>query len=132
MFFKKAEKYHDNAYTVFRILVGLLFFQHGAQKVLGWFGATAVSLSSMMGVAGIIELVGGLAIFLGLFTRLFALISGVEMLVAYFMVHASNNFVPILNQGELALLYLTTFIILFIHGNKKLSLENLLLKKEFF
>ena len=132
MFFNKAEKYHDNAYSVFRILVGLLFFQHGAQKLLGWFGATAVPLSCMMGIAGLIELVGGLAIFLGLFTRLFALISGVEMLAAYFMVHASNNFVPILNQGELALLYLTTFIILFIHGNKKLSLESLLLKKEFF
>ena len=132
MFFKKAETYHDNAYTVFRILVGLLFFQHGAQKLLGWFGATAVPLSSMMGVAGIIELVGGLAIFLGLFTRLFALISGVEMLAAYFMVHASNNFIPILNQGELALLYFATFIILFIHGNKKLSIESLLLKKEFF
>ena len=132
MFFNKAEKYHDNAYSVFRILVGLLFFQHGAQKLLGWFGATAVPLSSMMGIAGLIELVGGLAIFLGLFTRLFALISGVEMLAAYFMVHANNNFVPILNQGELALLYLTTFIILFIHGNKKLSLESLLLKKEFF
>jgi len=132
MFFKKAEKYHDNAYTVFRILVGLLFFQHGAQKVLGWFGATAVPLSSMMGVAGIIELVGGLAIFLGIFTRLFALISGVEMLVAYFMFHLGNNLVPILNQGELALLYFTTFIILFIHGNKKVNLESMLFKKEFF
>ena len=132
MFFKKAEKYHDNAYTVFRILVGLLFFQHGAQKVLGWFGATAVPLSSMMGVAGIIELVGGLAIFLGLFTRLFALVSGVEMLAAYFMVHAGNNMIPIINQGELALLYLATFIILFIHGNKKASIETMLFKKEFF
>jgi len=132
MFFKKAEKYHDNAYTVFRLLVGLLFFQHGAQKLLGWFGATAVPLSSMMGIAGIIELVGGLAIFLGLFTRLFALISGVEMLAAYFMVHAGTNSVPIINQGELALLYFATFIILFIHGNKKASLEKIFFKKEFF
>ena len=132
MLFKKAERYHDNAYTVFRMLVGLLFFQHGAQKVLGWFGSTAVSLSSMMGIAGIIELVGGLAIFLGLFTRLFALISGAEMLAAYFMVHAGNNVVPVLNQGELALLYFATFIILFIHGNKKISLEQMLFKKEFF
>ena len=132
MFFKKAEKYHDNAYTVFRILVGLLFFQHGAQKVLGWFGSTAFPLSSMMGVVGIIELVGGLAIFLGLFTRLFALISGVEMLAAYFKVHAGDNLVPILNQGELALLYFATFIILFIHGNKKASIETMLFKKEFF
>ena len=132
MFFKKAEKYHDTVYTVFRVLVGLLFFQHGAQKLLGWFGATAVPLSSMMGVAGIIELVGGLAILFGLFTRLFALISGVEMLAAYFMVHVGNNSVPILNQGELALLYFATFIILFIHGNKKASLEKMLFKKEFF
>ncbi len=132
MFFKKAEKYHDSAYTVFRMLVGLLFFQHGAQKVLGWFGATAVPLSSMMGVAGIIELIGGLAIFLGLFTRLFALISGVEMLAAYFMVHSGNNMIPIINQGELALLYFATFIILFIHGNKKMNLESMLFKKEFF
>ena len=132
MFFKKAEKYHDNAYTVFRILVGLLFFQHGAQKVLGWFGSTAVPLSSMMGVAGIIELVGGLAIFLGIFTRLFALVSGVEMLVAYFMFHLGNNLVPILNQGELALLYLSALLLLTISGNGKWNLEKTLLGKEKF
>lgn len=124
--------YESGFYFVFRLFVGLLFFQHGAQKLLGWFGGTAVELVSLMGVAGIIELVGGLAVALGFYTRLAALVSSIEMLIAYFMAHASKGLIPIMNRGELALLYFAAFLYIIIKGAQKWSLEQALLKKETF
>ena len=59
------KKNHDHLYLVFRLLVGFMFFMHGAQKMFGWFGGKGgVQLVSTMGLAGVVELVGGLAIFL--------------------------------------------------------------------
>ena len=133
MCFKNIKKYNEQFYFVFRVVVGLLFFQHGAQKLLGWFGAEGtVPLFSMIGVAGFIELVGGLAITVGLFTRLVALVGGVQMLVAYFMVHAGNGLIPIMNQGELALLYFAAFLVVLINGGQNWTLEKVLFKKERF
>ena len=133
MCFKKLKKYHGQFYLVFRVLVGLMFFQHGAQKLLGWFGAEAtVPLFSLIGLAGILELVGGLAIASGLFTRLVALVLGAEMLVAYLKIHAGNGLAPLVNQGELALMYFAAFIILMMHGGQKWTLEEALFKKERF
>lgn len=76
---KLIERYSDYLYFVFRVFVGLLFFQHGAQKLFGWFGGNAVELLGLMGLAGLIESVGGLAIALGLFTRPFAFAGALEM-----------------------------------------------------
>ena len=106
--------------------------QHGAQKLFGMFGFQAAPLVSLFGLAGIIEFFGGLAIVLGFFTRLTALIAAVEMIVAYTIVHLPNGLVPILNQGELALLYFASFLILIVYGARKLSLERAILKKEVF
>ncbi len=128
-----AKKYNYYMYFIFRVFVGLLFAQHGAQKLFGLFGAKApVELFSLMGLAGVIELAGGLLIALGLFTRLAALISALEMLVAYFKVHLPNGLVPIANKGELALLYFAAFLVLVILGAKKWGLEKALFKKEIF
>ena len=93
-----------------RIGAALLFMQHGAQKLLGWFGgmdgegATA-ELFSQMGLAGAIELVGGLLLLIGLFTVPVAIIAAIEMVAAYFIAHMPQGGFPIENQGELALLY---------------------------
>lgn len=130
---KLIGKYSDYLYFIFRVFVGLLFFQHGAQKLLGWFTERPpAELFSLIGLAGIIEFAGGLAIALGLFTRLVALISATQMLFAYFMAHISRGLIPIENKGELALLYFVTFLILTVYGAKKWSIENFLLKKEVF
>lgn len=131
------EKYFrkDYIYFVFRVFVGLLFLQHGLQKLFGAFGGiggNAVELSSLFGAAGIIEFIAGIVITLGLFTRLAAFIAAIEMLVAYFMVHAPNGSIPLLNQGELALLYFASFLVLMVHGAGKWSVEKTLLNKEFF
>lgn len=96
--------------AVLRIGAGLLFMQHGAQKLLGWFGGFGgeggtAPLFSLFGLAGVLELIGGLLIVIGLFTRPVAVLLVVEMLWAYFQAHLPQGVVPILNGGELALLY---------------------------
>ena len=131
------EKYvkKDYFYFVFRVLVGLLYLQHGLQKLFGMFGGlggNSAELFSMMGLAGLIELLGGLAIAFGLFARLAAFIAGIEMLIAYFMSHAPNGLIPFVNKGELALLYVAAFLVIMAFGERKWSLEKLIFKKEFF
>jgi len=132
-----CEKYvnKDYFYFVFRVLVGLLFLQHGLQKLFGMFGGlggNSAELFSLMGLAGIIELLGGLAIALGLFARLAALIAAIELLIAYFMIHVPQGLIPFVNKGELALLYVAVFLAIMAFGSRKWSLEKAILKKEVF
>jgi len=131
------EKYINKEYfyLIFRVFVGLLFLQHGLQKLFGMFGGlggNSAELFSMMGLAGLIELLGGIAIALGLFARLAALIAALEMIVAYFMVHVPQGLIPFVNKGELALLYVAAFFVIMAFGSRKWSLEKAIFKKEFF
>ena len=103
-------------HDLLRIVAGLLFMQHGLQKMLGMLGgyrgtpgATA-PLLSQSGLAGGLELVGGLLLVLGLFTRPVAFVLSGLMAVAYFMSHAPDGFWPLLNRGELAVLYSFVFL----------------------
>ena len=108
-------------YVVVRVIAGLLFACHGAQKLFGMFGGvgpppdTTVALFSLMGLAGIIELVGGLLIALGILTSLAAFIASGEMAFAYFTQHFPRGFLPIQNGGELAVMY--CFLFLYIAAN---------------
>jgi putative oxidoreductase len=109
-------------YALLRIVAGLLFACHGAQKlfgVLGGFGGqpgTAVPLYSLMGLAGGIELVGGLCIALGLLTSYAAFIASGEMAMAYFTAHVPRGFWPLQNNGELAVLYCFLFLYMAARG----------------
>ena len=99
--------------SVLRIMAGLLFLQHGTAKllkipVIPMFAN--LSLTSPPGIAGILELVGGVLMILGLFTRSTAFVLSGLMAVAYFMAHAPRGFYPILNAGELAALYCFVFL----------------------
>ena len=106
-------KYGPYFYAALRIVTGLMFAMHGSQKLLGIPGdKDPMPLLSMMGVSGTIELVGGLLIALGLFTGIAAFLSSGLMAVAYFMAHASKGLLPIVNQGEPAVLY--CFLLLYI------------------
>ena len=101
--------------SVLRIMSGLLILQHGTAKLLKFPVVPSmanVSMSSMGGIAGIFELVGGILLVIGLFTRPAAFILSGMTAVAYFMVHAPKNFYPILNGGELAALYCFVFLYL--------------------
>ena len=92
-------------YALLRIMSGLAFAQHGAQKLFGMLGAKqAVAITSQFGVAGVIEFVGGILMALGLFTSPIAFLASGEMAWAYFQQHAKNGFWPIQNGGELAVL----------------------------
>jgi putative oxidoreductase len=92
-------------------MAGLLFMQHGMQKLFGFPGGQHAAFQlNMIGIAGILELVGGLLIAIGLFTRPVAFILSGEMAVAYFMVHAPGGFWPVVNHGELAALYCFVFL----------------------
>ena len=109
--------------------------QHGGQKLFGWFGgmdgegATA-GLASQMGVAGMLEMFGGLLLLIGLLTRPLALVLVIEMAVAYAAVHAPQGLVPVLNQGELALLYGLVFLFFFGNGAGRLSVDSWLMRRE--
>jgi putative oxidoreductase len=109
-------RYSEIAYTVLRVVAGLMFAVHGAQKLFGFLGGQKVPLASLFGAAGVIELVGGLLIAVGLFASWAAFIASGEMAVAYFMVHAKQGFWPILNQGELAVLYCFLFLYIACRG----------------
>lgn len=101
--------------SVMRVAAALLFLQHGTAKLFAFPHVPmfdGLQLMSLMGLAGILELVGGVALALGLFTRPVAFLLSGEMAVAYFMAHAPRGFFPILNGGELAALY--CFVFLFI------------------
>jgi putative oxidoreductase len=112
--------------AVLRIVVALLFMQHGGQKLLNYPpGNGTVQLFSQQGLSGVLELVGGGLVLLGLFTRPVAFILSGEMAVAYFKVHASRAFWPIKNGGELAVVYCFVFLYLAAAGAGPLSLDSI-------
>lgn len=115
-------------YCIFRAVSGFLFMQHGIQKLFGGLGGNAVPLTSIYGVAGIIEFVGGILILVGLFSSIAAFISSGTMAVAYFGWHSYKGFWPIMNQGELAALYAFVFLYIASRGDGKYSLKNLVKK----
>jgi putative oxidoreductase len=96
---------------------------HGLQKALGLLGAHAVPAFSLMWVGGYLELIGGALVMIGLFTRPAAFLLSGEMAYAYFSVHARAGFWPILNRGELAVVYCFVFLYLVFSGSGKWSLD---------
>lgn len=118
--------------SVLRIMVGLLYLEHGLQKIFNFPprpNATAYQLFTLVpGLAGLLELVGGTLLVLGLFTRSVAFILSGEMAFAYFMSHAPRGFFPIGsggNGGELAIIYCFIFLYFFIVGAGAWSLDQL-------
>jgi putative oxidoreductase len=115
------------ALNLLRIVTGLLFFQHGAQKLFGVLGREApVEFFTLMGLAGILETVGGALLVLGLFTRPVAFILSGQMAWAYFSSHAPNGFWPIVNRGELSALYSFVFLYLAARGGGAFGIDGLL------
>ncbi|GAB3508503.1 DoxX family protein [Spirosoma knui] len=114
---KLLAPYTPHLFALVRIVAGLLYASHGSQKLLGIpGGGEPVPLLSMMGAAGMIELVGGLLIAIGLFTRVAAFIASGQMAGAYFIAHVPQGWVPLLNKGELAMLYCFLFLYIAAHG----------------
>ena len=124
-------KWSPQVLSVLRIMTGFLFLWHGTQKLFGFppSGSTGEVPAFIKYGAGGLEFVGGILIMIGLFTRPTAFIMSGLMAVAYFMAHGLNAFLPIVNKGELAVLYCFVFLYLFFAGGGAWSLDNLISKK---
>ena len=124
------QRIRDVTITLLRIVTGLLFWEHGAQKLFGWLGGQPVGqLASQFGLAGILEFFGGILIILGLFTRPVAFLLSGEMALAYFQVHAPNGLWPIENRGEIVALYSFVFLFFAAHGAGPYSLDALIRRR---
>jgi putative oxidoreductase len=124
----------EASHAILRIGAGLFFLLHGGQKLLGWFGGMGGSgataeIGTQMGIAGLLELVGGALILIGLFTNPVAFILSGEMAVAYFTAHFSRGFWPIQNQGEPAALFALIFLFLAFNGAGRFSVDALLQRR---
>jgi putative oxidoreductase len=126
-------KYQPQVLSILRIVVGLVFLQHGLQK---WFGIPVavpalanIQLFSVVGIAGVVEIVSGSLITVGLFTRYAAFFASGEMAVAYFMSHFPRGFAPIANGGNLAVVYCFVFFYLIFAGAGPWSLDVMWRKK---
>jgi putative oxidoreductase len=114
--------------SILRIVAAFLFVAHGTQKFFGFPSAEVrggVPLASLLGLASMIEVVGGTLMFLGLFTRPVAFVLAGEMAAAYFMNHAPRGFWPLVNRGEPAVLFCFTWLYFAAAGAGRWSLDAL-------
>ena len=111
-------RWTPHALSVLRIMTGLLFLEHGTQKLLGFPPSehSFPALFSLMGLQGVLELVGGFLIVIGLLIRPVAFILAGDMAAAYFMAHAPKGFFPTQNGGQLAILFCFVFLYLVFAG----------------
>lgn len=121
-----AKKSEDVFYLIFRVFIGVLFAMHGASK-LGVFGDAKTGLFLIVGIG---ELLVGLGILLGLLTRIAAIGGIIIMGGAQIMAHLPKGINPMTNGGELSLVFLVAFLMIFAHGPGKFSLEKAWFKKE--
>ena len=111
--------------SILRIIVGLLFLEHGLSKYFGFPGPTPASFHavSLLGLAGAIEIIASVLVMIGLFTRPAAFVASGEMAVAYFMVHFQKSFFPLLNGGDAAVLFCFVFLFLALEGAGPWSID---------
>jgi putative oxidoreductase len=122
-----AAAWQPRLLSLLRIVTALLLLQHGTAKLIGFPHVAMfdnLQLLSLVGVAGVLEFAGGVLLFLGVFTRPVAFILSGEMAFAYFLAHAQKSFFPILNQGELAVLYCFVLLYLAAAGGGAWSLRS--------
>lgn len=135
MSFLTHPRYRDVVHTAARIAIGVTYFSHGSQKLLGWFGGFGpdhgtAELLSRFGAAGIIETFGGLLVILGLFTRPVAFILSGEMAVAYWWMHLGMGGVWWWeNRGEVVMMYSFVFLLFSTIGAGAGSVDHLLARR---
>ncbi len=116
-------KFEGETYALMRIVVGLLFVCHGTSKLFGFPQDPPDAPALIIYVAGGIELIGGAAVALGLFTRWAAFVSSGLMAAAYWIAHGTKALMPLLNGGELAVLYCFVFLYIAAHGAGQWSVD---------
>jgi len=123
----QVDRFAPTMLGIVRILVGLLFFEHGLQKFLGFppgeMAGMGRALANPAAFAGLFELVCGLLVAIGLFTRPAAFVAAGVMAVAYWMAHAPQNFFPVNNGGDAAILYCFIFLYFVFAGPGAFSID---------
>ena len=123
----RLQPFAPYALALLRIAAALIFLMHGSQKVLGWPAPPASGMPAVLSlywIGGIMELVGGVLLVLGLFTRPVAFLVSGEMAYAYWFMHAPRNVYPLLNGGDAAILYCFVFFYLVFAGPGAWALDN--------
>jgi putative oxidoreductase len=116
--------YEQQTYALFRIVAGFLFLWHGLQKLVGFPSAMPPGVPAfIIWIAGPIELLGGFLVMIGLFTRWAAFLASGLMAFAYWMGHGTKALLPVVNQGELAVLYCFVFLFIAARGPGIWSVE---------
>ena len=127
MYARGLTTYSPAMLSILRIITGLLFLAHGTQKFLhfpaGERAGSGWALDNLGAVAGIIELITGILVALGLFTRVAAFVASGTMAVAYFYAHAAQNFWPVNNMGDAAILYCFVFLYFVFAGPGSISVD---------
>ena len=126
MNFQALQRFQPQMLSILRIMAGLLVLQFGTAKILGFPAVPMfanVQLFSLTGLAGTLELIGGVLLVLGLFTRPAAFILSGEMAAAYFIAHFPKGFIPVLNEGNLAVIFCFVFLYLFFAGGGPWSVD---------
>jgi putative oxidoreductase len=116
--------------SILRIVAALLFLEHGLQKWLGWPSAVPFHMTHLLYAQGVIEILGGILLFLGIYTRIIAFILSGDMAAAYFIAHFPRSFFPAVNGGDAAVLYCFIFLYIFFAGGGLLSLDRAVLKQD--
>jgi putative oxidoreductase len=124
------ERMAPQAYALMRIVFGLIFMMYGLQK-FGMLGGEAVPLASIYGAAAIIEVVGGLLIAIGLFTRVVAFITSGEMAFAYFIEHQPQGTLPVQNMGVEAVLFCFAYLYMAARGAGIWSVDSLMSRPQY-
>ena len=128
--YASMETWRPYILSILRIVVGLLFLQHGLSKVFNFPAPSPVpSLSGLLILAAILETIGAALFLVGAFTRIVAFILSGEMAFAYFMAHAPRSFYPLVNGGELAVIYCFIFLYFAFAGGGPLSVDRAMLKQ---
>ena len=128
--YMRMETWRPYILSILRIVVGLLFLEHGLSKVFNFPAPSPVpSLSGLLILAAILETIGAALFLVGAYTRIVAFILSGEMAFAYFMAHAPSSFYPLVNHGELAVLYCFIFLYFAFAGGGPLSVDRAMLKQ---
>jgi putative oxidoreductase len=128
--YASLERWSPHILGILRIVAALLFIQHGTQKFFGFPPPGPAALQGIFILQGLIEFVGGILLLLGAFTRLAAFVMSGDMAVAYFMAHYPSSFYPIVNKGDLAILFSFVFLYFVFAGPGSWSLDRSVLKQE--
>jgi putative oxidoreductase len=128
--YTRIETWRPFVLSILRIVIGLLFLQHGLSKVFNFPAPSPVpSLTGLLILAALLETVGAFLFLIGAYTRIVAFILSGEMAFAYFMAHAPRSFYPVVNAGELAVLFCFIFLYFAFAGGGPLSVDRAMLKQ---